>query len=382
MASILKSKLRKFFGHISHSLRRIGNQIATSFKLFYRSRITLFFFIIYPIILLLLFGAIFATQDSYTFHLEIKDDDNSTLSQEFTAELESIEILEIHYLENVSDPKQYLQENHLHSCLIIPENWQIDYYNLGVTNANLTLISDPTSSSAKRVAQIVTKAIKNFTMTLSPLEPIITIDEVSFHSESISYIDFFIPGIISVAIMNIGILGTVNRQVHFKQTGLFRKITTTPITRLEYYTSEIIWQYILAILSTIIIMFTAWIAFGFTWVSFVHLVLFIVLVGIIVFSGIGLLISQLTINTKNTMVIGMLITIPLMFLSGVFFDISGIRALVIVSKFSPLTYIVEAIRASMITQNYSYAWVNIGISIAIGFVSFAIGIFLTRWNRE
>ncbi|NHJ04350.1 MAG: ABC transporter permease [Candidatus Heimdallarchaeota archaeon] len=382
MANILKSKLKKYFSHLSHSFRRIGNQIIVSLKLFYRSRITVFLFIVYPIILLLLFGSIFASQDSYSFHLEIKDNDNTSLSQNLVQKLEDVEVLDINYLTADIDPRVYLQENDLHSCLVIPQNWTRDIYATEITISNVTLIIDPTSSSARRVTQIVVKTVKDFSMSLNTSSPLININEISFHSETLSYIDYFIPGIIGVSIMNIGILGTINRQVHFRLSGLFRKLATTPITRWEYFISEIIWQFILAFISSVVIMFTAWIAFGFSWVSFVHLVLVIILVGVIVFSGIGMLISQLTINPNNTFAIGTLITLPLLFLSGVFFDISGIRTLVIISKFSPLTYIVEALRACMITANYEYAWINIAISIAIGSVTFVVGVFLTRWNRE
>ena len=87
-------------------------------------------------------------------------------------------------------------------------------------------------------------------------------------------------------------------------------------------------------------------------------------------------------NHNNTLAVRTLVTLPMMFLSGIFFDISGMKALVIISKFSPLTYIVEALRSSMINRNFSYAWLNIGIAFAIGITAFVIGVFLTQWNQD
>ena len=101
-----------------------------------------------------------------------------------------------------------------------------------------------------------------------------------------------------------------------------------------------------------------------------------------VFSGIGLIISQLVKNPNVAFAIGTLITIPLLFLSGVFFDISGVRAMVIISNISPLTYVVEALRASMITGNYSLAGLYIGLGFVLGLISIFIGVFLTKWDRD
>ena len=108
----------------------------------------------------------------------------------------------------------------------------------------------------------------------------------------------------------------------------------------------------------------------------------ILFVGVLVFSGIGLIISQLVRNPNNALAVGTLVTLPMLFLSGIFFDISGIQALVIISKFSPLTYIVEALRSSMINRNFSYAWLNIGIAFAIGITAFVVGVFLTQWDVD
>jgi len=108
----------------------------------------------------------------------------------------------------------------------------------------------------------------------------------------------------------------------------------------------------------------------------------VVFVGVVLFSGIGLLVSQLVKNPTNTYSIGFLITIPLMFLSGVFFDISGIRALFVISKFSPLTFIVDAARASMITNNIGFAWINIGIAFLIGLVAIIVGALITKWEKD
>ncbi|MFW9922776.1 MAG: ABC transporter permease, partial [Candidatus Thorarchaeota archaeon] len=373
---------KSFFSHLRHSLRRIGNHLFASLKLFYRSPVTVFLLIIFPIILLLLFGSIFAHQTSFIYQLEVQDKDITFFSEGFVQSLENNEFLEVNRLDITIDPKEYLQENGLHACLIIPANWTANRFNPLITTSNVTLIVDPNSYTAKRVVEIVSSSLRNYDLENSLEEPLVLIDIEDFYSNTLSYIDFFLPGIIGIIILNTGILGTLNRQIHFRNSGLFRKLATTPITRWEYVTAEILWQFSIAFITTLLAILTAWIAFGFSWLAFDPLILLILLVGVIVFSGIGLLLSQLLRKSNVALGIGTLITIPFLFLSGVFFDISGIKFLSVISKFSPLTFIVDALRASMITNNISFAWANIGISFAIGALTFILGVFLTQWDSD
>ncbi|MHA1124245.1 MAG: ABC transporter permease [Candidatus Heimdallarchaeota archaeon] len=371
--------IASFFIHLSHSFRRIGNHIGVSFREFSRSPVTILLLIVFPILLLLLFGSIYASEDVYAYHLEVQDWDETNLSQSLYDKLVAEEILEVHKLSTSKDPREYLQQNGYDSCLVIPTNWESESL-LG--QANVTLIINPLSESARRVADIVRKTILNLHFDESATEPIIDIELKNFTPDTTSYIDFFIPGILGITIMLTGILGTINRQVNYNISGLFRKIATTPMTRWEYVSAEVIWQFLIAFSSTIMIILTAWVAFSFSWTSFSFLIIPIVIVGVMVFSGIGLIISQLVKNPNIAFAIGTLVTIPMLFISGVFFDISGIPAMVIISNFSPLTYVVEALRASMITGNYYLAGLYIGLGFALGFISIIIGVFLTKWDRD
>ena len=118
-----KIQLKYLFIYISHSFRRIVNHIKISILLFYRSKFTIFLFIIFPIIILLLFGSIFGESKNLSYHLEVQNKDNSVDADEFLQILESNNILDIHYLEESIDPKAYLFEKNLQACLIIPNDW-------------------------------------------------------------------------------------------------------------------------------------------------------------------------------------------------------------------------------------------------------------------
>ena len=110
------SNIASFFKHIGHSFRRIGNHIGVSFREFSRSPVTILLLIVFPILLLLLFGSIFASEDLYSYHLEVQDYDNSSISELLIQKLIAEEILDVHRLSTGINPRVYLQQNDLHSC--------------------------------------------------------------------------------------------------------------------------------------------------------------------------------------------------------------------------------------------------------------------------
>lgn len=377
MSKQKKEQIKILLKRFSHSLRRINNHLHYSFRLFYRSKFTIFVFVIFPIILLLLFGSIFVKQGFINYELTVQNNDESPLSNELIRLLEN-ESLAIDSVNETINPVEYMQQNNKVICLLIPVDW---YENsLIYSRSNVTLIVDPYSQRAQRIEHIVKKVMNEFNIQQNNTIPLVNIELISFYSGEINYIDFFMPGIIGVIVMMTGILGTIIRQVHFKKIGILRKFATTPLTRVEYLSAELIWQFLVTSVSTILIVFTSWVIFDFSWNSFNILLLPILIVGVMLFTGIGLIISRLV--KENALLFGTLITIPMFFLSGVYFDVYGVKYLYIISRFSPLTYIVEALRSSMITSSYSNAGINIGISLAIGIVVLIIGVILTHWEKD
>jgi ABC-type multidrug transport system permease subunit len=335
-------------------------------------------FVISPIILLLLFGSIFNEPNFLTYDLVVQNHDDSPFADTLIILIDENTYIETDRINETLNAREYMQQNKKIACLIIPIDWYSD--SLIYPKTNVTLILDTNSSSAQRIEQIVRSVVNEFAVQINNTQLLVDIELIDFYSADFGYIDFVMPGIIGVIIMNTGILGTIIRQVHYRKIGLLRKFVTTPITRVEYICAELIWQFIIASFATLLSVFSSWLIFGFSWMSFSAMILPVIIVGVVLFTGLGLVISQLV--KENALLLGMLLAIPMMFLSGVFFDISGVKSLYIISRFFPLSYIIEALRASMITNSYAVAGVKLAIALSIGIVSIIIGVFITRWEKE
>jgi len=374
-------KIKTLFKHLKNSSRRINSQIRITSILTFRSKLTIFLFFALPLLLLLLFGSIFVKQQSFQYDLTIQNHDGSIVSIELAQKLEENSFLRVSYLNDLTiDPKDYMRQNQIHACLVIPPHW---YENSIVyDSSNVLLIVNPYVSSSERIIRIVGNVINEFNLERNNSTPMVNLETEVFYSDNINYIDFFLPGIIGVVIMNIALVGTVMRQSHYKKIGVFKKFATTPLTHFEYQMSELIFHLIISLLVTFLSILTGWFFFGFSLTTVNVMLLPIVFIGVILFTGLGLVLSLLIKNPNNALLISLAVIVPMMILSGVFFDVSSIKALAILSKFSPLTYLIEALRASMISNNYTLAWINLSIAFTIGLITLIVGNLLTRWEKE
>ncbi|NPD87426.1 MAG: ABC transporter permease [Asgard group archaeon] len=405
---------KKVLANFSIALKRIGAYVSAAVLDFRRSPLTMFFTVAYPIILILLFGAIFsdtnASFTSYELYIQSEGDEGFLVQPtppvflNFTNTLittiseiqtnDSQPLFDVKYIplkdeqNKAIDPGTYLEEVEGYICLLIPENFtQKVLFNYPV---DLRIILDRNSQSASISLSIINSIVYNFNLAVNNSQTNLGMETFDIYlEEEIEYFEFLIPGIIGIAIMNNAVLGTINRYSYFKKFGFFRKLSTTPMKKKDIVLGETAWQLIQGIISIIAIIFIAWLAFklpqgDFGWIVRVldWKIIPVAIAGVMCFTGLGMIGARIVNNPDAGTAVGNFISFPMMFLSGAFFDVSGVPVINVISKMLPLTYMVDALRASMITNNVAIAWLNIGISLAFGVGLLMIGILLTKLSER
>lgn len=391
------------------SFRRIGAYISAALRDFSRSPLTIFFTVAYPLILILLFGAIFGDEGvvgaSYNLYLQSGTDEGFQISptehlnftDDFTNIIQEIKrndselLFQVHNIplkdenSNTINAGQYLEEVEGYIALVIPSNFTQEL--LFNPPTNLTIIIDENSQQASIAYEILSSVVYHFNLGIAGYNETkigMSITDI-YLEEQIEYFEFLIPGVIGIAIMNNGIMGTINRYSYFERKGFFRKLSTSPMKKRDVVIGEASWIFIQGLISIIIILLVGWLAFkiadrDFRWIIDIldWKILPITLSAVLNFTGLGMIGARLTKTAGAASAAGNFLSIPMMFLSGAFFEVAHIPVINVISKMLPLTYIVDALRASLITNNINLAWINIGISFAFGIVIFIIGIFVTK----
>jgi ABC-2 type transport system permease protein len=369
------------------SPRVIGANLVVSIKTFSREKSAMFFTIAFPIILILVFGTIFLDQDNMSFALHVQDLDRTNASAQIVKKLEESGRFRITKVDPAIDATQYAKDNKLNLVLVIPKGYESALvrrmtFRDPSASVTVTFIYDPSSTSTVTKMQVVQSLFGVVNQGLSGALPFIRSAETSIHTKKYRFIEFFVPGIIAMSVMTSSLSGAVNVNAQLRQKGVIRKLSTTPITRADWILSNILYQFILAVMSTIALLLVSYAVFNVRLQITAWLPVFIGL-EVFAFAGIGMILTRVAKEAESAVAAANVIMFPMMFLSGTFFPIEMMPGFL--QKFArvlPLYYVNEGLRASMVFVDHGaalgYAAVVAGVAAGV----FILGIRATRWEED
>ncbi len=368
------------------NLRVVGANLIVKLKCVWREKTTMFFTIAFPIILILVFGTIFMSQDNVGFHLCVQDLDQTTLSAKAIATLERDGKFKITRVDPAANVNQYVRENKVDLVMIIPRGLESSIVQ-NVTRKDpkafvtITYIYDPSSSSVLTKIQILNAVLAGINQKLSGKSPVIRSAETSILTRKYRFIEFFVPGIIAMAVMSLSLFGTVNLNTELRQKGIIRKLSTTPITRTDWILSDILYQFTLAVGSTIAMLLVSYIVFDVRLNLDAWLPAFILL-DVFAFVGIGMILTRFAREAQSAAAAANAVSFPMMFLSGSFFPVELMPGfLQTIAKILPLYYVNEGLRSAMVFEDDMAALRAAAVIGAFAAVVFILGIMATKWEE-
>ena len=186
----------------------------------------------------------------------------------------------------------------------------------------------------------------NLVITGSPELFKIDIEEVS--SNNARYIDFLLPGIIAMAIMQMSIFSVAFVFADYKEKGVLKRLMATPMRPFEFVTAQIITRLMVALIQTGILIAVGVLLLKTQVLGSYLLILLIAILGGIMFLGLGFVISGLSKTVEAVPAIANVVAFPMLFLSGIFFPMDAMPAwLGNIVQYLPLTYFANALRDVM-----------------------------------
>lgn len=368
------------------SARIISANLIVSIKSFYREKTAVFFRVAFPVLLILVFGTIFMNQDNVRFDFYVQDLDGTHSSTELVNALKLNKNFKIKEVDPAINAAQYAKDNKLNLVVVIPKDYEKSLlqrmeYEDRSASATVTYIYDPSSTSVATKMQILKSVFAEINQRMSGTPPFITQAEASILNRKYRFIDFFVPGIIAMSVMTASLFGAVNVNAELRQKGVIKKLSTTPITHTDWILSNVLYQFILSVIATILILLVSYVVFNVSLQLNFWLPVFVVL-DVFAFVGIGMILTRVAKEAESAAAAANVIMFPMMFLSGTFFPVEMMPGFL--QKFSrilPLYYVNEGLRASMIFVDNMTALrcaVIIGVFAAIVFV---LGMMTTKWEE-
>lgn len=369
------------------NLHVIGANLAVSIKSFYRDKTVIFFRIAFPVILILVFGTIFMDRGNEIFALGIQDLDRTKASAQIAQAIGLSGRFKITKVAPTLDAPQFAKDHKLNLVLVIPKGSEESLVRRMKSDdpkgfVSLRAVHDPSSFGVSTKMQVLSMVLAAMNQKMSGKAAFIKLSETSILKKKYRFIEFFVPGIIALAVMTASLFGSVNVNAELRQKGVFRKLSTTPITRTDWILSTVLYQFILAVISTIVMLLVSYAAFNVSLAINAWLLVFVAL-DVFTFVGLGMILSRVAKEAESAAAASDALMFPMMFLSGTFFPIEMMPDfLQKFAKVLPLYYVNEGLRASMVSVDNMAALKSAAIIGVFAVVVFVLGIMITSFGDE
>jgi len=359
-----------------------------SMKMYFRNRQALFWALFFPLLVMLIFGMMNFNgynAPSVGVHDEAKSEASRNLIKALQGDEE--EVLKV----SIGTPEEILHDlefGESRAAIIIPKN-----YGVSGELAVLQVTYDERYTQERAVISTVLRQVtdglfKEYADVPDEylVENSINVNESLIQGQGQGFKGWLIPGIAAMAIMQTGLFTVVFSLVRFKSQGVLRRLKATPIGAAHFLAGQLTTKAIVVVIQTYVLIIVGAVALGVSvntgrlgaWFDLTILAL----LGGALFIAMGLAISGWAKSEETAAPMANVISMPMMFLSGVFFPLSVMPEwLTRWSQYLPLTYLADGMRAITVEGATVITLGNelIGLTVWI-IVVFAIATKTFRWE--
>jgi len=196
------------------------------------------------------------------------------------------------------------------------------------------------------------------------------------------YIDFLVPGLVGIGIMNNAVWGIGFSIVDTRRRKLTKRLMATPMSRVHYLSSYLAWRMILLFVEVAIPVGFGALAFGVPIRGHLADLVLLSVIGSLSFSAIGLLVASRAQTIEAVSGLTNLVIMPMWIFSGVFFSAQRFPDVVQpLIRLLPLTAFIDAFRGILLQGAPLAQFPRELVTLALWLtVSFALALKIFRWR--
>jgi ABC-2 type transport system permease protein len=341
-----------------------------SLRAIFRSPQAVFFSLFFPVVLIVIFGALGGRGG---ISVDVAFDKNTDTANHLYQTLNHIPVLHVEH-DDEAELMDRLKKGRITAL--------IDIQKLADTTAQFPYsIHLKTTSASQKDLPVLNSIIQS--VINSNRSQQISVEEIP--GRVYKMIDFYLPGMIGFSLIGAAIFGVAFVFFSFRETLVLKRLYSTPIKRGYIVVGESIARIIFQLATAVVLILFGRYFYDFTlangWITFIEMMVLCFL-GLVVFMGFGYIISGIAKNQNVIPIYANLFMFPQYFLSGTFFPKSALpEGLQKVIIFLPLTALNDALRK--ISFEGSHLWnviPEILILVAWGIIAYFISIKVFRWE--
>ena len=319
-----------------------------SVKEFVRDRGAVFWTFAFPLVFIVLFGVIFAGGSSASYTVGIVNQDNGPVAQQMVQAYNSIKSFTIKQ-GSFDHELSELKKGNIDMLIVLPQGMSDAVANH--QTIKVPFYYDPSKGQADAQIKlgIITQVLDHFNTSYVTQQPPLQLQTNSVSATNLTGEDFLVPGILAMALMQLGLFGTATPLVSLRQDQVLRRLGATPLPRWKLLASQVLLRLTLALMQTALIIGLAVSAFHVHIIGNYLALLGLVILGALAFIGLGYFVASISKSVESANGIVSVVNFPMMFLSGIFFPLAVLPAfLAPVVRALPLTYLGDATRQIMV----------------------------------
>ena len=366
-------------------MSRIAADIKAYGRMYLRSWVGAFFTFAFPILLILLFGAIFTSSENNQIGMSVQNLDHGEFSKKFLDALNGTGIVKVKMIPTDVNITDYISDKSLTLAMLIPRDFSERVAQKVATNesgfVNVTIYGDISSSSFGTAQAVVNAAATGLNYYLEDAQPIISFDTQPVAAK-MTYMDFFLPGVVGITVMTTSLYSMSSVCASFKERGYFKLLATTKLKKHEWLISKFIFYSIVLYVSLFATYAVGISVFDMKAVM-TPLALVLIPAGAFLFVSLGMLIGVAVKEPESSAAVANAIGFPMMFLSGTFFLLEAMPTFMqAIATVMPLTYFNNGLRDTMVYDNTSSSLINLAVLLVLGVLFFVLASRLMSWKEK
>lgn len=370
--------------NLRRSLLPITTFIRIDVRRLFRDKVAIFFIFIFPLIFLFIFGSIFSSDNEVSFRVGLLNQSDTAFAKDFEKQIKENKIFKVDpNITNREAAQEKMSRGQLDAAIILPNGFGGIMPGKSYPSGKAEIIyAEGNQSAGQTLASVLDGVFKQINQQFAPSEAPFTVSAQSTGQAGLTQFDYTFSGILGFTLLSLGIFGPTSVFPRLKQRGVLRRYQMTPIKVWQYFVANVVSNAIVGLLA-LVLMFSTAVAFFDLQMRGSYLVLAsIIVLGTVMLFGIGLALGGWAKNENQAAPMAQLVSLPMMFLSGVFFPTFLMPELLQrITQFIPLTAVVDAVRLT-ITENAQFMELGPQFGIMFGWtiIIYIVAFRVFRWE--
>jgi len=312
-------------------------------KILTRNKQALFWSFMFPLMFTFIFGLFFG-KNSSVGTIAFVDRSNTEISHSIKKAMDESKMFKIIEENDLNKAKDLVKKNSVSAIVEIPESFAKQIPD--ADNQVDVLYDQGNAQVGSTVNSFVGHFLTQLNYQVQSVKPIFSVSQATLSDKELSYFDFVLAGILGLALMNSSVIGIAVGMTKYREDKILKRITTTPVKSWQFVSAEIVSRLVLNFAQIVLILLVGKYVFDAHIYGNVFMIFLLALIGAVLFQLMGFMIASFSKTTSAAEGMATAITIPMMFLAGVFFPIDSLpKWLYSIVQYLPLAPLLRMLRA-------------------------------------